>query len=115
SDLPWTGYDENTGFTIIGRPVADNVGPEARYHFITAGYAAATGTPLVAGRAVSVSDADGAPLVALVNESAARKYWTTPEGAVGARVNLWGEERTVAGVLGDVRDMPWDRHSVPAV
>ena len=51
----------------------------------------------------------------LVNESAARKYWNTAGAAVGARVNLWGNERTVVGVVGDVRDMPWHERAVPAV
>jgi putative ABC transport system permease protein len=115
SDLPWTGYDENTGFSIVGRQFADGDGPEARYHFVTTSYAAATGTPLVAGRDVSASDTADAPFVVLLNESAARKYWTRPEAAVGARIQLWGRERTVAGVIGDVRDMPWDQHAVPAV
>ena len=50
SDLPWTGYDENTSFAIVGRQFPDREGPEARYHFITPGYTRATGTPLVAGR-----------------------------------------------------------------
>ena len=39
SDLPWTGYDENTGFAIIGRPIVRDDEPEGRYHFITTGYA----------------------------------------------------------------------------
>ena len=115
SDLPWTGYDENTGFSIVGRPSPGDDGPEARYHFITHGYTRATGTPLVAGRDLSPSDVSDAPPVVLVNESAARKYWTTPEAAVGARLNLWGAERTVAGVIGDVRDMPWHDRAVPAL
>ena len=51
----------------------------------------------------------------LVNESLARKYWSTPNAAVGARVQIWGRERTVAGVIGDVRDMPWHRSAVPAL
>ena len=51
----------------------------------------------------------------LLNEAAARKYWTTPEAAVGARLNLWGAERTVAGVIGDVRDMPWHDRAAPAL
>ena len=50
SDLPWTGYDENTSFSIIGRQFPSGDGPEARYHFVTTGYTAATGTPLIAGR-----------------------------------------------------------------
>ena len=45
SDLPWTGYDENTGFAIVGRQFPAGEGPEARYHFITHGYTQATGTP----------------------------------------------------------------------
>ena len=115
SDLPWTGYDENTSFSIVGRQVPDREGPEARYHFITHGYTRATGTPLVAGRDLTVSDGQGAPLVVLVNEAAATKYWTTTQAAVGARLNLWGAERTIAGVVGDVRDMPWHDRAVPAL
>jgi putative ABC transport system permease protein len=115
SDLPWTNYDENTSFSIVGRTSPDGEGPEARYHFITHGYTQATGTRLVAGRDLTTSDVDKAPLVILLNESAARKYWNTPEAAIGARLNLWGNERTVVGVIGDVRDMPWHERAVPAL
>jgi predicted permease len=115
SDLPWTGYDENTGFSIVGRQFPAREGPQARYHFIATGYARAAGTPVVAGRDLSASDVKDAPAVVLVNESAARKYWTVAGSAVGARVNLWGAERTVVGVVGDVRDMPWHDRAAPAV
>ena len=115
SDLPWTGYDENTSFSITGRRFPDGEGPEARYHFITHGYRRATGTPLVAGRDLTHRDGQEAPLVVLLNEAAARKYWNTPDAAVGARLNLWGAERTVAGVIGDVRDQPWHDRAVPAL
>ena len=115
SDLPWTGYDENTGFSIVGQHAPRGDGPEARYHFITHGYSRATGTPIVAGRDFTPADGQDAPLVVLINESAARKYWKSADDAVGARLNLWGAERTVAGVLGDVRDMPWHDRAVPAV
>jgi predicted permease len=115
SDLPWTGYDENTSFSIVGRRFRDGEGPEARYHFATAGYTGATGTPLVAGRDLTADDVDGVARVVLVNESAARKFWETPAAAVGARLNLWGRERTIAGVIGDVRDMPWHDRAAPAL
>jgi predicted permease len=114
SDLPWTGYDENTGFSIVGR-AEDDDDAEAQYHFITPGYSRATGVPVIAGRDLSVSDTKGAPAVILLNESAARKYWNAPERAVGAQVKLWGAPRTVAGVIGDVRDMPWHERAVPAL
>src|SRR3954463_4694575 len=102
SDLPWTGYDENTGFAIIGRPPRDQDDTEARYHFITPGFLHSTGVPLVAGRDVTISDTKDAPLVILINESAARKYWKSAQAAVSAQVNLWGAKRAVAGVIGDV-------------
>jgi putative ABC transport system permease protein len=82
---------------------------------VTPGFTRATGTPVVAGRDLSASDGPQAPAVVLVNESAARKYWSAPEGAVGARLRLWGKERTIAGVIGDVRDMPWHDAAVPAL
>jgi putative ABC transport system permease protein len=115
SDLPWTGYDENTGFAIVGRSDKDNDDTEARYHFVTPGYLRSTGVPLVAGRDVTINDVKDAPLVILINESAARKYWKSAQAAVGAQVNLWGAKRVVAGVIGDVRDMPWHDRSVPAL
>jgi predicted permease len=116
SDLPWTGYDENTGFEIVGRESARDEDVEARYHFITPGYTRATGVPILAGRDLRVSDTKDAPLVILLNESAARKYWNSPERAVGARVKIWGaQQRTVAGVIGDVRDMPWHERAAPAL
>ena len=115
SDLPWTGYDENTGFAIIGRPIVRDDEPEGRYHFITTGYATATGIPVIAGRDLTAADDASGPAVLLVNESLASKYWSTPNAAVGARVQIWGRERTIAGVIGDVRDMPWHRSAVPAL
>jgi predicted permease len=115
SDVPWSGYDENTSFDIVGRSAPKDEGPEARYHFITTGFARATGTPIVAGRDLADVDGDQAPRVILVNASAARKYWTTPAAAIGARVKLWGAERTVVGVLGDVKDMPWHDGALPAL
>jgi predicted permease len=115
SDLPWTGYDENTGFDIVGRTLPDEEGPGARYHFVTPGYAKATGTPLVAGADIGPEDQPAAPLVVLLNEAAAKRYWTTPQAAVGARLRLWGKERTVKGVIGDINDLPWHDRSVPAL
>ena len=115
SDLPWTGYDENTGFAIVGRPPDQDDGPGGRYHFVTAGYAPAIGIPLVAGRDLAESDDAAARRVLLVNESLARKYWGTPALAVGARVRMWGRERTIAGVIGDIRDQPWHLAAEPAL
>ncbi|HEY6549426.1 MAG TPA: FtsX-like permease family protein, partial [Vicinamibacteria bacterium] len=115
SDLPWTGYEEFTSYDIVGRQFPEHEGPQSRYHFVTSGFAKATGTPLVAGKDLDETDVKDAPPVVLLNEAAARKFWQTPPAAVGARLKLWGKERTVKGVIGDVQDMPWHDKAVPAL
>ena len=69
----------------------------------------------MAGRDVALSDVEKAPAVVVLNEAAARRYWSSPQAAVGARLNLWGAERTVVGVIGDVKDMPWHTRAEPAL
>ena len=116
SDLPWTGYDENSGFEIVGQPkLPEGQDPNVRYHFMTPGYTRTTGTPLVAGRDFTEQDTREAPLVVLINEATAKKYWKTTEAALGARINMWGSERTVAGIIGDVTDYPWTDRAAPAL
>jgi predicted permease len=108
SDLPWTGYDENTGFEIIGRRFPQDQEPEARYHFLTPGFIGALGLPLRAGRDLAPSDTDKSAPVVLINESTARKFWGDAENAIGARLKLWSDQpTTVVGVIGDLKDTPW--------
>jgi putative ABC transport system permease protein len=108
SDLPWTGYDENTGFGIVGRQFARGEGPEARYHFLTPGFIGAVGLPLRAGRDFTNGDRPDAPPVVLINEATARQFWGEPRKAVGAQLNIWGDKpSTVVGVVGNVKDVPW--------
>jgi putative ABC transport system permease protein len=108
SDLPWTGYDENTGFGIIGRQFKEGESPEARYHFLTPGFIDALGIPLRAGRDIRPADGLDAPPVVLINEATARQFWGDPPSAIGARLNLWSSTpTTVVGVIGDLKDVPW--------
>jgi predicted permease len=108
SDLPWTGYDENTSFGIVGRQFPQNEGPEARYHFLTPGFIDALGLPLRAGRDIGPADGAAVPPVVLINESTARQFWGDAQSALGARLNLWSDQpTTVVGVIGDLKDVPW--------
>jgi predicted permease len=112
SDLPWTGYDENTSFGIEGRQSPDDESPSAQYHFASSDYFRTVGIPLVAGRFFSEADDADAPKVILVNKSMADRYWPD-EDAVGKRVRLWGETRTVAGIVGDLKDSPGELRAKP--
>ena len=60
--------------------------------------------PLAAGREFTrTDDADGMPVV-IVNETLARRMWTTPENAVGKRLRSGTSPwRTVIGVARDVK------------
>jgi predicted permease len=112
SDLPWTGYDENTSFGIEGRQFSDDEQPSAQYHFATPGYFRALGIPLLAGRFFGDADDADAPRVIVINKSMADRYWPD-EDAVGKRVRLWGATRTIAGVVGDLKDSPGELSARP--
>ncbi len=110
SDLPWTGWDENTSFNIEGKHPQSGEEFHGRYHTATPEFFRALGTPLVAGRFFTDADKHGAPAVIVINEAMARKYWPH-EGAVGRRITFEDNPKpddwmTVVGVVGDVKDRP---------
>ena len=74
---------------------------------VHAGYFSALRIPIVAGRAFTAADRAGAPDVAMVNATFARRLLGATESlsaAVGRRISLDGENwMTVVGVAGDVR------------
>ncbi|HZS04058.1 MAG TPA: ABC transporter permease [Blastocatellia bacterium] len=118
SDLPWTGYDENAGFSIEGKTFPPGQDPHGRYHFASPDYFRTIGVPLVAGRWVNSGDVRKAPQVVLINQSMARRYW--PEGnAVGGRITFSDKPKgedwmTVVGVTSDVKDYPTSAEAEPA-
>jgi macrolide transport system ATP-binding/permease protein len=62
-------------------------------------YLATAGVPLIHGRGFAETDTARAPLVAVVNEEFANRYWSSPALAVGRRIKLGvGEWVQVVGV-----------------
>jgi putative ABC transport system permease protein len=117
TNLPWSGYDENTGFTIVGRAPDgnDTVGPGARYQAASPGYFDAIGTRLMSGRLFDRGrDVLGQPLTVIVNQALATRYF--PDGrAVGATIDVFGGKRQIVGVVADVKDNPTDLDTRPAL
>ena len=79
-------------------PMADHV------LTVTPGYLSAFGMPVLRGRAISSDDRAGGPLVALVSQSLAHRFWPN-EDAVGKRIGYpypspW---LTIVGVVPDVK------------
>ena len=118
SDLPWTGYDENAGFTIEGKTFPPNAGAGGRYHFVSSDYFSTIGVPLVAGRSFNANDNLKSPNVVLINRSMAELYWPD-ESAVGKRFTFSNQPQekdwyNIVGVVGDVKDFPTSAAAVPA-
>ena len=110
SDLPWTGYDENTGFDIEGKKPPPHEGFHARYHGATPGYFRSLGIPLVRGRFFTEADKKDAPRVLIINQAMAARYWPHQD-AVGHRITFSDTPKEadwlrIIGVVGDVKDKP---------
>ncbi len=110
TDLPWTGYDENGGFSVVGRTDRDG---SARYHAATPGYFEALRVPLVDGRLYDERDQKDAAKVVVVNRALATKFFPG-EQVIGRLADVWGEQRTIVGVVGDIKDAPSDVAAIPA-
>ena len=118
SDLPWTGYDENTGFDIEGKKPPPHEGFHARYHGATPDYFRALGIPLIRGRFFTEADNKAAPRVIIINQAMAARYWPH-EDAVGHRITFSDAPKEadwarVVGVVGDVKDKPNSSGAEPA-
>ncbi|HEU4643850.1 MAG TPA: ABC transporter permease [Gemmatimonadaceae bacterium] len=82
--------------------------------FVTPRYFATLGIPLRRGRDVTAADGPASPLVAVVSESFARRNWPN-EPAIGKRFTVAQGERTIVGVVGDVRFRGLEQQSEPQV
>jgi predicted permease len=102
--LPLGGGESIWMLEVEGRAFDAKISFEERS--VTPRYFAAMGIPLAKGRAFTDGDAPGAPLVAMVSESFARRYFPG-ESAVGRRLHASGW-RTIVGVVADVRQKNLD-------
>ena len=73
-------------------------------HVVTRQYFEAMGIGLRRGRLFADTDSAGAPLVAIVDDALARRWWQTEEAAIGQRIRVGeGEDAQVRTVVGVVR------------
>ncbi len=98
----------SVGMSAIGVEVEGHPSPAGKMDFMlydvaNADYFRALNIHLLSGRVLSEQDQEGAPRVAVVNESFVRRY-LPQENAVGQRIKWFGDRQlTIVGVVGDVR------------
>jgi predicted permease len=102
--LPLSGNWNRSSIELPGRGElagADNMIDVRR---VSPDYLKVLRVPLLRGRHLTAFDRASTPLVVLVNDAAARKYWPGQD-ALGQRVTLAERERIVVGVVGNIRHL----------
>ena len=100
----------NSTLYVIGRPAAPpGLAPEVLRHYVGPDHFRTLGVPIVRGRAFTAADRAGRPRVAIINETAARRFWPGQD-PIGQRVWFGGgssfdrpdSSAEIVGVVGDV-------------
>ncbi len=89
----WTSQIE-----VVGQPATEGPKDEVRIRAVTPAYFETLGIPLQRGRGLSRDDRGDTPFVIVINEALARRYFSGEE-PVGRQLTLWGQPRTIVGVV----------------
>jgi putative ABC transport system permease protein len=116
--LPLAGTNGDSSFAIEGRPDDRSTpNPDEEKREVSPDYFRAIGTPLIRGRFFTEADNADAPLVIIVNQTFAKKFWPN-EDAVGKRIVMGGMSPdpkwiTIVGIVGDIRHAALDVEPKP--
>jgi putative ABC transport system permease protein len=102
--VPLSPSWSRSSVTLPGRGELEGDEGSVDLQTVTANYHQLMRIPLRRGRYFGPEDREGAPLAAIVNEAAAAKYWPA-EDALGKTFTVNRRERTVVGVVGNVRSL----------
>ncbi|MDQ3488693.1 MAG: ABC transporter permease [Acidobacteriota bacterium] len=105
SHLPLLDNDSRRGVRIEGREPAPDSPTRAHPRTVTGNYFEAMGITLRQGRTFTSADHAKAPLVAVINETMAKKYWPNDSSALGKRFMFSSPEEwvQVVGIIADVK------------
>ena len=109
-NLPLTG-GSNQPVAVEGRPVVPmSEQPEVSVRVVTPGYFNAMRIPLLAGRDIQQSDTADSAAVVVISKAMAKQFWPD-ENPLGHHLKLTfapDKERTVVGIVGDVKQQGLD-------
>jgi predicted permease len=91
------------GFAIEGYQPRSNENVLFSVNAVTPEYTSTLGMRLLAGRPLTDADREGAPRVALVNQTLATRYFGDWRAAIGRRVGSGTPDTEIVGVVEDIR------------
>ena len=107
SSIPMDGNNSMDPVFAQDRAYAEgDLPPIRQFKFISPGFFATLGAPLVAGRDITWSDTYQKIPVAIISENFAREYWHDANNALGKRIRPASTDdwREIVGVVADVHD-----------
>jgi len=118
--LPPDNLDVSDNFSIEGKPRPSGSSElSVPIVFTSPEYFTALGVPLLQGRGFNATDKEGSPLVVIINQTLAERYFPG-ESPIGKRLKIGGAERPrnpwmeIVGVVGDVKYSGLDAQPEPA-
>jgi predicted permease len=118
SDIPMDGRNSNDILFAEDHAYAEGeLPPIRRFKFVSPGFLATMGTPLVAGRDITWEDTYQKIPVAMISENFAKEYWHDARNALGKRIRVGNTDdwREIVGVVGDVYENGVDKPAGSAV
>jgi putative ABC transport system permease protein len=109
ADLPLGGGTDGLGFHIIGKPDPEpGTQFQSAFNIVSANYFRTMGIPIRTGREFNGADSDATPMVIVINETAAHKFWPG-ENPIGKQIGIDIPVNktvllTIVGITGDVRE-----------
>jgi putative ABC transport system permease protein len=89
-------------FVVPGREAEARDWPEISIRIVTPSYFTTLEVPLLGGRSLSDGDDAAAPLVAVINQASAQRFFAGQD-PLGQHINFWGASRLIVGVVGNER------------
>ncbi len=106
TDPELSGDGQGNGYSVQGYKPGPDEAMDMESPLITPGYFATIKQPLLAGREFTEADRVGQPKVAIVNLTMAKKFYGSPQNALGRQVTQDDPKKadawaTIVGVVGD--------------
>jgi predicted permease len=120
TDAELSNDTNSDGFMVEGHKFAEDEKSDFESPRITPGYFATLRQPLLVGREFTAADINGSTRVAVVNLAFAKRFYGSPQNALGHMVTDEGgpdakPDTTIVGVVGDIRHADLRTELGPAV